>query len=693
MSASTQPPAESAGRQDVNDNVVLGDLNISGRDTNITNYLTGLRHLRPRPVDPDKLMPANRFVSPGHNFDKAAQAVRPHFGGTANVHIVVLLAADEYGCRSAGLRLLADSGVATNRISELLPDWDEPDVACLPEERGAGYLLNLRGVTQPLPEAFFSGLATYASTLRKAGSCMVIIATNVSWSRARASGPRPEILVVELERPGPTAVVKKYLESGQGTQDRSGWIDDEESVFHGLLPHDCAPGEAVRLASIIESAKSSTDEEALEEYRGWETHLSEEWFVGGSAGVETRAVRIAGAFLNTAPAEVVLNSADLLLAAPKISFPRREGGLLAMPDAPKRLKPAGMSFDADTGAASLVHESQGPAILRYLWTKHRQLTEEVLTQWLRDISQGPAKDHLDTLATALTQLAGTVGVTPIFDLAEGWLRDGGKQQQNLVGDLLSELAVHPALGSQVRAELATWAGGKSSPARQCAAARACSGAFGSAYPSQALTRARYILNSSGTDEARKAAINAVRGLAVDDDLAPLVVDTVVTWIMNAGKRIGTDQEVFFDVFSVPSTAGQLEDSPLVVALTKPGEAGEAIRQRVFEAWQHVFQHGDDPVHAQKALLSWREGAETDRLPQQPVVDLIIRLGGSLGISGPFIKAIVKAKGPLQDALIDALFSDFLQNVEAEHDPLAEASGAEPAEQRPQNPTEVAPATQ
>ncbi|WP_274914825.1 hypothetical protein [Streptomyces sp. WZ-12] len=58
--------------QDVKGNVVLGDENITGRDNNITNYLTGLRHLRPHPVDLDKLMLANRFVSPGDNFARAA---------------------------------------------------------------------------------------------------------------------------------------------------------------------------------------------------------------------------------------------------------------------------------------------------------------------------------------------------------------------------------------------------------------------------------------------------------------------------------------------------------------------------------------------------------------------------------------------------------------------------------------------
>ncbi|MFI7019316.1 hypothetical protein [Streptomyces sp. NPDC050164] len=680
-------------KQDVKGNFVRGDQNIAGRDNNITNYLTGLRHLRPRPVNPDKLMPANRFVSPGDNFDKASQAVRLHFGGMANVHIVVLLAPEKHGCRSAGLRLLAATNVASDRVFELLPDWDEPDVDCLPEERGAGYLLNLRSVTQPLPEAFYSGLVTYASTLRKAGSCMVIVTTKAAWSQARSSGPQPEILVTEIDRPSPTIVVRKYLESDGQTRDRSGWIDDKESVFHGLLPQDCAPGEAVRLALIIAKAKGIRDTDALDEYRGWESHLSTDWFGGGSEGVETRAIRIAGAFLNKAPAEVVLNSADLLLDAPKIKFPKLEGGLLAMPDAPKRLEPAEISFDAVTGTASLVHESQGPAILRYVWTKHRQLTEEVLTQWLQDISQGPAKNHLDAIAAALTQLAETVGVTPIFDLAKGWLSDSNKRHQGLVGDLLSELAVHPALGSQVRAELATWADRKKWPERQCTVARACSGPFGKAYPSQALTRARYILNSPGTDEARKEALNAVRALAVDDELAPLVTDTVVTWITNAGKSIGTDRQVFFDVFSVPPSADQLENEPLAVALTKPGEAGEAIRQRLFEAWQHVIRYSEDPAQAQQVLLSWRAGAEGDCLPAGPVVDLIIALGRTMGIGAPFIKAVVKAKGPLKDALIDALLTDFIQDVEVEHDPLAEPRGSESGEPHPRNPSEPEHGTQ
>ncbi|WP_344165863.1 metallopeptidase TldD-related protein, partial [Nocardiopsis rhodophaea] len=80
------------------------------------------------------------------------------------------------------------------------------------------------------------------------------------------------------------------------------------------------------------------------------------------------------------------------------------------------------------GLASTPFDSEG------VRTERRDIVKDgVLTQWLQDISQGPAKDHLDALASALTQLAETVGIAPIFDLAEGWLRNGGKQHLELVG--------------------------------------------------------------------------------------------------------------------------------------------------------------------------------------------------------------------------------------------------------------------
>lgn len=692
MSSPTPPSNDPTVEQDVKGNFVLGDQNIAGGDNIISNYLTGLRHLRPHQVDPDKLMPANRFVSPGNNYDRAAQAVRLSFGSTANVRVVVLLAPEEHGRKSAGLRLLAATNVAAGRIFELLPDWDEPDVACLPEERGAGYLLNLRGVTQPLPDAFYSDLLTYASGLREAGSYMVITATKTIWSQARAGRPHPEILVVEIERPQPDDVVKKYLESDEETRDRSGWIDNKEGVFYDLLPEDCAPGEAARLASIIAKAKSIEDKDALDEYKGWETHLSD-WFRGGREGVEARAVRIAGAYLNRAPGAVVLNSADLLLSAPKINLPTPEGGLLAMPDVPSRLEPAGMSFDVDTGVASLVHESQGPAILRYLWTQHTQLSQEVLMQWLQDISQGPAKDHLDALASALTQLAETVGIVPIFDLAEGWLRNGGKQHLELVGDLVSDLAVHPTLGSRARAELARWAAGKTEPARQRAVARACSGSFGKKYPSQALTRARYILNAPGSEEALRDATMAVRALASDVDLVPLVTDTVIKWITNAGKSTGTELNVFYDVFSVPSSPDQLEKSPLAVALTQSGESGDAIRRRLLEGWQHIIEQGSDVFHAQHILLDWRQGAEKGLLPPGPIVDIIFTLGCVTGIVNPPIRDVVMEHGPLKETLIAAFLAEFHRTYQTANGPLAVPSGTTPIESNPSGATEADPETQ
>ncbi|MFH9405155.1 hypothetical protein ACH4JS_36145 [Streptomyces sp. NPDC017638] len=659
-------------RQEATANVVQGDLNIAGRDNNITNYLTGLRHLRPHPVDPDRSMPASRFVTPGSSFARASQAIRLSFGTVSDIRVLVLLAPEEHGRRSAGLRLLAATNIANDRMFELLPDWDEPDVACLPEEHGAGYLLNLRGVNQPLPDAFYSDLVAYAVRLRRADSFLVVTASKNVWSQAQAGGLSSEILAVEIERPTPDDIVRRYLGSSEHTRDRTDWIDNKEGVFCGLLPADCAPGEAVRLAMIIEKAKDIEDTDALDEYRGWESHLRMWFGNGGSEGVETRAVRIAGAFLGKAPAAVVLNSADALLAAPKIRYPMPEGGLLARPDAPTRLKPAGMSFDPATGEARLVHESQGPAILQYLWTHHTQLSEEVLTQWLQDVSQGPARNHLRALSAALTQLAETVGVAPIFELAQSWLGQAGDQHLQLVGDLIADLAVHATLGSEARAELARWAAGKSEPARQRAVARACSGSFGKQYPSQALTRARYILRSPGSEKAGQEAIDAVRALATDRDLAPLVTDAVVKWVTNAGKGTGAFRDVFYGVFDVPASSEQLAKSPLAVALTQPGGSGDAIRRRLLDAWQYLIAHSDDMARIQEALRSWRQGVENGLLPHEPVVDLIVTLGRTTGIINPPIRDVVKDEGPLKDELIFALLAAVERTYERKYSTVAES---------------------
>lgn len=641
--------------QSVVDNLVGGDLNVAGRDNIITAYLTGLQRLRPRPVDPDRAMPAERFVKPG-SFDMAVRAVSPPSLSSTVARIVVLRAPEGYGRRSAALRVLASTSVPQDRFFELLPDWDTPDVASLPEERNAGYLLNLRGVSQSLPDQFFVDLIAYADRLRERGSYLVVTANSTVWTRAWADGLRLGVLVVDLGLPSPTDIVRTFLLSRPHTASRESWVDDSNSSFFGILPKNSSPGEAVRLAELIARAEGPRDEERLDEYHGWRDRLGQ-WFGGGSGDVEVRAIRISGALLNGAPGSVILDSADLLLRAPEINVPPREGGLLARPDARGRLKPAGITFDSKTGTARLIHDSQGSAILEYLWKEHTQLSQ-VLTRWLQDISRGPAQGDLKVLASSLTKLAEMVGVAPILDLAESWLLQGNDKSIDLVSDLISDLAIHPVLGGSVRIELTKWANGKSQPSRQRAVARAISGRFGRTYSSQALTRARYLVNSPGTPQVRKDVIKSIRDLAATVDLSALAVDTVVKWITPLeGRAASVEAGVFLDVFSPPSS-NQPELSPLQVALAQGGPAGQAIRKRLVDGWLQVVRSDTHRGTAADRLLRWRRAAEDDQLPQGVVVDTIIQLGRAIGPFESPVREVIKPDGRLKDTLLNALFAEI-----------------------------------
>src|SRR4051794_40833019 len=107
--------------QQVTGNWVEGDLAVAGRDNNITTYLTGLRRLRPRPVDPDVVMPENQFVEPEF-FASALREIGSPIAPSPPVRIVVMRAPEGHGRRSAALRLLASTPIPRGRHFELLPD-------------------------------------------------------------------------------------------------------------------------------------------------------------------------------------------------------------------------------------------------------------------------------------------------------------------------------------------------------------------------------------------------------------------------------------------------------------------------------------------------------------------------------------------------------------------------------------------
>ncbi|MFD9413299.1 hypothetical protein ACFWC9_01025 [Streptomyces goshikiensis] len=662
------------------DNTVLGSQYNALRDNNVTNYLTGVRHLRPRPVDPLREMPNGQFVWP-QGFDDALRSMRPaHGGGGSAVHVVVLLAPEAHGRRSAALQLLASVPAVQGRVFELLPDWEEPDESCLPRERNAGYLLNLRGVVDPLPADFYTGLSEYATAARSESRYLVVIASERAWVKSGA-GARSGIVVAPLGRPDAVEIVKKALDAQEATRGRADWLNEDESVFRDQLPEKAPPVDAVRLAAVIGKAVNFKDDSVLDEYRGWK-ELVNGWFGGTDPGEPPkRAIRISAAFLEGVPASVVLNCADLLLKHPKVNWPAEEGGLLAGPDAATRTEQAGVDFDPASGAASLEEKRPGlgQAVLQYLWLRREQLVP-VMRQWLQDISatKGPANDHLTRLATALTGLAETAGIATVFDLVDKWLDSVKKEDRQLAAGLLSQLAAHPVLGAQTRKKLAGWARGKSSPVRQRAVVQACGGSFGRTFTSEALTRLRYVLEAPGDSSVQPEAIATLRALAAQVDLSLQVVDAVVSWC----GTVPAGSDSFMALFGLAETDSRSAGIALVNQLLEtPGAQGQAIRARLTDGWRHLFESDEDD--AWQALIRWRRAAEAGELPVVEVSDVIIDLADvrSSPLNHP-IKRVIAPSGPLHDSLVDRFLDKVLQSVDPGHtstDSGAEGAGARPTE--------------
>ncbi|MEV0278526.1 hypothetical protein AB0I22_19385 [Streptomyces sp. NPDC050610] len=592
------------------------------------------------------------------------------------MHVVVLLAPEAHGRRSAALQLLASVPKVQGRVFELLPDWEEPDESCLPRERNAGYLLNLRGLVDPLPNTFYSDLSTYAAAARGEGRYLVITAAERVWTRTHTAGSHAGIAVIPIGRPNAIEITKKALDSQEETEGRGAWLHEEGSVFRDLLPDKAPPADAVHLARVIGKATGIKDDTVLDEYRGWQDLLTK-WF-GGTDAQEPpkRAIRISTAFLDCAPASVVLNCADLLLKHPKIDWPADKGGLLAGPDAATRLEQAHVDFRSTDGTASLEKERPGlgKATLQYLWLRREQLVP-VLRQWLQDISaaNGPANDHLACLATALTGLAETAGVGTVFDLVEKWLDSNKKEDRQLAADLLSELAAHPSLGAQTRKKLAGWARGKSLPVRQRAVAQACGGSFGRTFTSEALTRLRYVLETPGAPFVQPEAIATLRSLAAEPELSLQVVDTLASWC----STVQTGAATFLALFGLSVADNRSSDLALVKRLLEAeGARGEALRARLTDGWRDLFE--SDEKETGQALLRWRRAAESGELPTAEVVDLIIALADvrSSPLNHP-IKQVITPAGTLHDQLVDRFLERVLQSV----DPAPVSTAPDSDEQR------------
>ncbi|MFC9937781.1 hypothetical protein [Nocardiopsis alba] len=583
------------------------DLNYANRDNNfITNYITGLTHLRPHPLDREDMISDDLFVS--------ASSAKP-----TKSNVCVVVGEPGSGRRTIGLKLLNQMPPYAPMF-ELFPDWEEPDAERIPCEKNSGYLLNLTGVHEVLSETFRQQLSIYASRAKENGTQLVIIANERTWPTRDNEIRNSQIDVRPHIKPSPFDIARRRIKEKDET--RADWLEKGKSNFADLLKPNTSPTRAVELASIVLQANGPSDSDAQDRFSGWNIQL-EEWFASEAEKkeVDSRALQISASFLDGSPAGTVLAAADEFLKDPRLNWPELEGGALAAPDDKKRCDIANINFSNGTISITASRPGIDLALIRYIWEGRPRLIP-VVTDWLTAISEpkGVAADSLKRLADVLSDVAMTAGPDAIMNLVKGWIKDKQKRRADLAVDVLDQLAVHPALGAQIRRELSIWAKGSTEVERQQAVVAVCQGRLGDEYPQIALTRLRYVLDRAKDRALQTEAITALHVLFAKPDRSTIVLKKLVDWAEEKDSEAFSGR-AFLEILRDPVTPG--EDPGTVRRLLDLQEdSSEAIRKMFRDGWLATCKREGMRPEVAQALSNWCDAVRDNALPAEAVGEII-----------------------------------------------------------------------
>ncbi|MCE7081822.1 hypothetical protein [Streptomyces sp. ST2-7A] len=536
-------------------------------------------------------------------------------GGRGNV--LVLVGRPGTGRRTAALRVLHDTGLPYERIRELIPDWDRPRVGRLPHRPGHGFLLDL-GHEEELPEEFCRGLAGYRDRAVEAGTFLILLVTpSVRAPELPESLPRLSHALPPARRVAEAHL--RHLGS-----DRSDWL--AHHAITGLLGRGSTPGDAVRLARIIVRApEHRAKDEIVEEYRHWTPHL-EAWFEehAETGDLRERALLIAAALLEGAPAGVVLDAADRLFEAVGGELP--PGGALAGRDLSARILTIDAERDERDDTLSLAGRRPGlpEAVLAHVW-RQRPGLRETLLDWAAAVTlpDGPATAHTGRVAEALTRLADGPAGEAVSGVVEKWILDGRTEHRRLAVEVLENLAIAPGPGAAVRRRLRTWCErGSVGDEMARVISAVCAGALGRRYPRVALTRLRLLL--SRTDgEGADAVAAALRTLAADPRHREAIFAEMVGRAESGDPKVGVEgARVFLELVDPTAEAvgaagegdGRFPPSPLLI-----------------RGWRAAWRHAETAERTRETLQIW---LDSPRLPDDLAVEVVAGvIEGRLNESG------------------------------------------------------------
>lgn len=552
------------------------------------------------PIDPSEI---ERCRATFVDHPKFAEAK----GALERESAVALLGAPGWGRRTTGTVLLASLGLVPERVVVDAEDFGRQ----LEIERGHGYLLDLDENSGQLTVKAGDWISSLATQLRGVNSCLIVRARSDSW---RALGIHDDAFpVTRLMALPAIKVFQAHLARSVSDPVADAWAQHE---LIGQHLGAATPPDGVRLATIAaaaSAAKAPFDQQvaqAIAEYRNWAVQLAG-WFqsTSGKEGYP-RALLLAAAALEGAPAATVFAAADRL--AKIVELPRKPGGALAGPDASELVGEIQAELGQDA-SIRFARPAYGTSVLDHVWSQRPQLHVD-LREWLTGIP-GSGDEDCQLAAESLTRLAIRQQESGLVcAAARQWAQESASRRELAVTGL-TEAALSEEIGRDVRRQLYDWARTTGAgEAIHLAVASVCAGQLARHYPQIALTRLRHLVVRPNAI-VQESVFDSLTRLAGEPALYFSVVGEVSRWVHEEEPRRSAGLRAFLRL-ATPEEAGQ------IAILAQPGQRDSSL---LGELWHEALRdERTDGVAGAAAVLAsrWLDVAALGQVPRVPVLEAL-----------------------------------------------------------------------
>jgi hypothetical protein len=514
------------------------------------------------------------------------------------------------GKRTDAIRLLAESGSRRDalRIYELLPDWENgPAASILPREPDCRYLLDLTNEGDELPAHFAQDLVEYASSLKDKGSYLVVTVTARVWRRCR---DRLENLTVSLPARNPESIVKAHLANDDDLNGFSLLQSESVQKFVAeLASSGASPEYAVRVAETLHGATYGTIEQTVLALRKWKPDIQDQLDSRQHGWADRRILLIAAAFLDGADSVVVAAAARRL--AQRLGQDRVPLYLALESEGwSTRLRQIGASVINDCTWLSVDRPGVDLAIAEWLWNEQPELRQPVL-EWVASLaSDKSSKSCSERLVYVIEHITTECRSEELVEKLYSWLWQGNRSDLRLFAQhTLSRLLVNLSIGALVQERLWRWSYSGSTKAIP-ALAELCSGQFGIEYPSVALARMRHLLTRADSDASRAAINTALRTLARNDSVRPLIVRRVIEWYQDKPTRNS-------GLVGIIALLDPLPSDSIVPILVEDAAVSREFCDAITRAWDLLLE-SNESSHITQITQGWSNLRDRDLLHSETI---------------------------------------------------------------------------